>query len=438
MTRKTLVYSIDALVWEDVAYLRTKPNFSRLMAHCSGVERARSVYPSITYPAHVSIMTGCRPGKHGVFTNYTVKPDMSGTWQYIGKGLVQVEDIFAVAKRADCSTAAVFWPVTGLNEHIDWLIDEYFFPIPGETPEEGFRKLGANQEALAVVRENLDRWPADYHRRVGMLRKSNTLDDFLNGCVCSLIRRHRPDLLLAHNSMIDTLRHRYGVFNDYVRQGLDMIDDWLGELLQAMEDTGVREDTNFVILSDHGQMDFQQRLKFNTLLRRGGFITVDEKDELLTCRAFAQSNGMSATVFLTEPTDQQLYQQVYDYLCQLRDSGQGGIGEILTRDEVQTRYGLSGDFAFLVESDGQTAWGDAYTEPLESPRVLSDYRLGQATHGYFPEKGPQPVFLCSGPDFKENVMLPSGSILDEAPTLAALWGQTMPQAEGRCLQELLR
>ena len=69
MKRKTIVFSVDALVYEDIAYLRTKPNFSKLMVHCSGIERVCTVYPSITYPAHVSIMTGCRPGKHGVFTN---------------------------------------------------------------------------------------------------------------------------------------------------------------------------------------------------------------------------------------------------------------------------------------------------------------------------------------------------------------------------------
>lgn len=437
MKRKTIVFSVDALVYEDIAYLRTKPNFSKLMAHCSGVERVCTVYPSITYPAHVSIMTGCRPGKHGVFTNYTVNDDWSGTWQYVGKGLVQTEDIFAAAKRAGCSTASVFWPVTGNNENIDWLIDEYFFPIPGETPEEGFGKLGANAEALAVVRDNMNRWPSEYHERKGVLRKSHTFDDFINGCVCQLIRSHRPDLLLAHNCMIDSLRHRYGVFNAYVRQGLDMIDEWLGEIMLAMDDAGVAEDTNFVILSDHGQMDFQRRLKINTLLRRGGFVSVGENGKLQDWQAFSQANGMSATIFLKEPENAALYQRVFDYLCELRDSGEGGFSKIFTVDEVKERYGLYGNFSFIVESDGRTAFGDAYTEPLELPITLTDYRLGVATHGYMPEKGPQPVFLCNGPNFQKDVLLPAGSVVDEAPTLAAIWGETMPDAEGKCLRELL-
>lgn len=68
MKEKTIVLSMDAMVSEDLAYLKTKPNFSRLFEKCAQVEKMCTVYPSITYPAHVSMMTGCRPGKHGIFT----------------------------------------------------------------------------------------------------------------------------------------------------------------------------------------------------------------------------------------------------------------------------------------------------------------------------------------------------------------------------------
>ena len=54
---------------EDIAYLKTKPNFSRLFRNCAQVEKMCTVYPSITYPSHVSMMTGCRPGKNGIYVN---------------------------------------------------------------------------------------------------------------------------------------------------------------------------------------------------------------------------------------------------------------------------------------------------------------------------------------------------------------------------------
>lgn len=33
-----------------------------------------------------------------------------------------------------------------------------------------------------------------------------------------------------------------------------MLEDWLGEIVETMEDAGVFEDTAFIILSDHGQV----------------------------------------------------------------------------------------------------------------------------------------------------------------------------------------
>lgn len=435
MKQKVIVLSMDAMVGEDIEYLSNKPNFSRLFANAARVGKVCTIYPSITYPAHVSIMTGCRAGKHGVVTNGEFKTTPGGTKWHLYADAVQVEDIFAAAKRAGCTTAAVYWPVTGCNPDVDYLINEYFFPDPSEDIKAGFAKFGANDATLAVIRENLHRYPTSYRNRQGKLGLHHTFDDFINGCACGLVRHHQPDLLMVHNCFLDTLRHRHGVFNDYVREGLDQTDLWLGELMDAMEAAGTLETTNFILLSDHGQMDFVRRLKFNVLLRRGGFVDVDENGTVTGWRAFAQSNGMSATVFVK---DLALKQQVHAYLKKLQSEEVWGIGKIRTEAEVREDYGMYGDFAFVVETDGYTAFGDGWQEPLVNPVDLSDYRLGQATHGYEPEKGPQPVFVASGPAFRPGAYVSHANVIDEAPTVAAILGAEMPEAEGRCLTELLR
>lgn len=224
MQEKMIVLSMDAMVREDVAYLESRPHFARLMAGRAEVERVEGIYPSITYPAHVTIATGCFPGKHGVISNTAFKTVKDGIdhWHLYAERL-RVEDLFRAARRAGRSTAAVYWPVTGLNAGIDDLIDEYFFPYYGETPEEAFAKLGAREAALEAVRENLCRFP--YHFQKGLpLTRENTFDDFVNGCACSLIRRRRPDLLMLHNCYLDSLRHRFGVFAPQIREGLDLMD----------------------------------------------------------------------------------------------------------------------------------------------------------------------------------------------------------------------
>ena len=62
----------------------------------------------------------------------------------------------------------------------------------------------------------------------------------------------------------------------------------------------------------------------------------------------------------------------------------------------------------------------------------------RGAHGHTPERGPQPVFLAHGPAFKEGAVLKNAKLVDIAPTLAAVLGQTMPEADGRCLTELLK
>lgn len=437
MERKLFVLSIDAMVGEDVEQLWSRPNFSRLMARCARVKQTESVYPSITYPAHVSIMTGCRPGRHGVFTNGAFKTGGGGTDWHYHCGVIQTEDIFTAAKRAGCSTAAVYWPVTGCHPDIDYLIDEYFFPDPAEAIEEGFAKLGSNQDALQVVRENLDRFPTQYRNRTGDLCKAQTFDDFIIGCVCSMIRRLRPDVLLAHHCYLDSLRHRYGLFHPNIQEGLDITDQWLGEIMEAMEDAGTYEQTDFVILSDHGQMDYIRRVQINALLARGGFIDLSDTGEVKDWRAFAQTNGMSATIFLKDAGDQQLHQQVLSYLQTLCDSGAWGFSEVLSREQAKETYGTDGGFSFILETDGYSTFSNDCRGPAIVPTSMTDYRMRHATHGYRPEKGPQPVFLGRGPGFQPGAVVEKAHLIDIAPTLAGLLGARLPAAEGHCLDALL-
>lgn len=75
--KRLLVCSVDAMVCEDLELLKELPNFRKYLAGgCEVTEGMRSVYPSVTYPAHVSMITGCYPGTHGLTSNFrfSVKP----------------------------------------------------------------------------------------------------------------------------------------------------------------------------------------------------------------------------------------------------------------------------------------------------------------------------------------------------------------------------
>ena len=69
MNKKTLVISIDALISDDIPLLETLPNLGPFVKGAAQVRDIECIYPTLTYPCHVSIMTGCYPDKHNIVHN---------------------------------------------------------------------------------------------------------------------------------------------------------------------------------------------------------------------------------------------------------------------------------------------------------------------------------------------------------------------------------
>ena len=283
--------------------------------------------------------------------------------------------------------------------------------------------MGADEVALQAVRENDHLFP----------HAGGTFDNFINGCTCSLIRSVQPDVLLVHNCWLDSNRHAGGVFGQKVIDALDDMDNWLGDIIAAMEDAGVYEDTDFVILSDHGQRDYTRIVNFNALLKQGGLIEQAADDTIYNWRAYAKSNGFSSTVYLANPHSEKLYNRVKEYLYALAENKEWGIEKVYTKEEVYEKYGQGGSYSFMIEAVEGTYFTSCWTG-----EVVTQLDVAKAGHGYEPEKGPQPVFLATGPSFKEGAVLETANLMDVAPTLAATLGQTLPQADGRVLTELLK
>ena len=69
MRNKLIVVSMDALIYEDLTYLAQKSAFGKLLQECAMVKQVKSIYPTLTYPCHATMATGCFPAKHGILNN---------------------------------------------------------------------------------------------------------------------------------------------------------------------------------------------------------------------------------------------------------------------------------------------------------------------------------------------------------------------------------
>ena len=440
MKKRLLVLSVDAMVCEDIDYLSTKPNFQKYFGRASRAEGIRTIYPSVTYPAHVSILTGCYPDKHGVYSNcaFTTK-DKNDTWQWFHDA-VKADDVITAAKRAGYSTAAVSWPVTGCHKDVDYLIDEYWMPLPGDTLLESYRRAGSSDVVLEIIDHRKNLLHPDYEKGGRKILMSEPyIDNFIIACSCDIIRRFTPEVFFVHIGNMDGIRHKTGVFSPQIPVELDRVDAYLGQLMEALESKGLLEETNLVLLSDHGQMDLVRTVKPNVYLADGGFLTVGSDGKPTDdWQAYSFSNAMSALVYLRDPTDRDLHDRVYAYLDGLAREGVYGFDKVYTREEVRERDHLDGDFSFILETDGYTSFSDSCTRPILQPLDVNDYRFGHASHGYYPDKGPQAVFVAAGPDFREGVNVGRREIVDEAPTLARLLGVDLPGADGAVIDGLLK
>ena len=437
--KRLLVCSADAMVCEDLDILRKLPNFQNYLAGgCEVTEGMRTIYPSVTYPAHVSMITGCYAGTHGITSNFRfTTQNKNQSWLWFGG--YPVEDIFAAAKKKGYTTAAISWPATAGNSNIDWLMAEYWMPKPGDTLESSFRDAGSGPDMLELIRENRCYLPEGYEQGgKANFMKWPQIDDFNIHVACDVLRKKKPQVCFVHTGTFDAYRHSYGLFNSRTEEAAIRLDGYLGQLMEACRAGGFLDEVNLVLVSDHGQREIKRIINLNVLFADEGYLKTGEEGQVLDWEVFSFSNAMSSLIYLKNPEDEKLRKRIYQLLLAWKEEGIYGIGNVFTGEEAWQKEKLRGDFSFVVESDGYTSFGDRAVRPLVQEFDASDYRFGRATHGYLPDDGPQPVFVAKGPDFQENRVLKRRALVDEAPTFARLMGVTLQDAEGQAMEEFLR
>ena len=155
MKKRLFVLSLDAMVFEDAEHLKNLPNFKKIYEGGSRVERVCSIYPTLTYPCHVSMGTGCYADKHGIFNNEL--PELVSGWPdwfWYSKD-VKVPTVLDAAKQAGYTTAAINWPVMCGNENIDYLLPEIWSGGTHDDYRAIIRKNGANEAMMEAVENNI-------------------------------------------------------------------------------------------------------------------------------------------------------------------------------------------------------------------------------------------------------------------------------------------
>ncbi|MBZ2197838.1 alkaline phosphatase family protein [Occultella gossypii] len=424
---RLLVISVDAMVGEDLEYARTLPTFSRLIER-SAIAEIESVFPTVTYPNHTAQTTGCPPATSGIFNNLTFDPYATVPAWFWESRHIRVPTLFAVAKAAGLRTAAVQWPVTAHDPNIDVLVPEVWQIEQWGGIEELYRGTASPGAWETYVAPHV-------HKVVWSPRRD--FNDFASGVAQDILRVERPDVMFLHLVAVDAARHATGPHSPQVDAALRRIDAILGEIVATMEEVGTFESTNIVLVSDHGHLATTQHTNLNALFAERGLLRLDDAGALVDYDVYCHGAGLSAQLFLAEDLDDARRAQVEAVLAEIVEEPAYRIEEIISAAAARECFGLDGPFSYVVISEPGVLVAPHLDRAVIAVPGDADFIGYVGNHGHDPKHGGQPVFIASGPDFTPGVHAGRRSILDEAPTFAAVLGLDLPTAEGTVIAEVL-
>ena len=429
-----VVISLDALNAKDLDIIKGLPNFKSYFEKASYAKRVRSIYPSLTYPCHVSIVTGVYPDKHGVYSNEFNQPGVHEQEWFWYSSYIKVPTLYDLAKKNQMRVGSLFWPVMG-KARIDYNITEIF-------PTKKRESL-----ILKVLKASTPIFALGSFFRYGKLlngKKQPNLDNFTAKTAEYLIKKKKPNLSLIHLTDLDSFRHMYGTFSKESEKALLRADERIGEIVKSAKEAGIYEDTTFVILGDHGFLDVKYRINLNTAFRKEGLLEVDEEGQLLSWQAYCNYCDGSAQIYLKNREDKALKKKVCSILKALAQDESNGIEKIYTREEFLKKR-IDGPFDFMVEAkEGYYFSKDWDKEELVTLIDAKDLTKSEgerhvATHGYDPMKpNYNTFFMAFGASIKEGVVLEEINLVDIGPTLGKILGINLQNTDGRVIKDILK
>jgi len=395
------------------------PVLRRLAAEGVSARRMIPVYPSVTYPAHTSLVTGCRPMTHGVLSNEPFQPlvDSRPDWYWFDRS-IRKETLHRAFKRAGRTTAAIAWPVTVGARTIDYHVPEYWDPADFEGSFLAKLQAESTPELIEAA-----------CKRFGFAPDLNRLDEQKTLIARHIVLAHRPDLMLLHLADLDKKQHIQGPGTPDVLAMLENDDRLVGELLAAYREAGMADRLITVVLSDHGFEAVSEEFRPNAVLREAGLIEYDAARQAITgWKAKAWVHGGSAAVMLADRGDKGTRKRCIEVLTPYV----GLAIERIVEPAELVRLGASHEAAFGLEpARGRTFGSSCQGEPRRASTV-------KGMHGQHPDRPEMAAaFIIAGPGIPRGKRVEEVALVDVAPTLARLAGVRLPEAEGKAIEECL-
>ncbi len=396
-----VVISLDGLpgyLLEDPKALM--PNIHALGA--AGVQARsgmRVSNPSVTWPNHTTLVTGVRPRRHGVLCNGMLVRSGPGMPVTIDSKrdkseLVRVETVFDVAHAAGLTTAGIQWPCTRNATSLDDCMPDVPDSLDFATP-----RLVKELIASGVLPEDSEGAQKAGHASVWY-------DDVWTKAACQVIRQRKPNLLLLHLLITDTIHHQYGPQTPAGYTAVAYAESNVGRVVEAIDAAGIRDRTAILIVADHGFTSTPKALLPNSLLRQEGWLKATRPNKVEDARAYAVPEGGVALLYITDPsTDAETRGKIRDLFI-----GKEGIAGVLEADKFaenglpDVRDWPQMSDMVLVAKDGYCFGGTADEERFVVPNTQVGASIG--SHGFLATNAKMnAIFVAAGAGLRRGVTL---------------------------------
>lgn len=421
MKKKLIIISLDALGDVDSVHFENLPGFKYLIDHGTYVKKVKSVYPSLTYPCHASIVSGRYPNSTRVVNNLRLQVSKKKMDWYWYEKDIEGDTIIRCAKRKGMKVAAVLWPVLAKGD-VDYNIAEI---IPHRPWHSQAYVSFINSSKMLLL---------DLEKKYGHIRKGfeqPQLDEFSEKCFLDILENKKPDMALCHYIAVDDKKHRHGTKSQEVVEAIKSYDQRIQNILKFLKDSGDLESTNLVVLSDHSHLDIKTGIRVNKYLDEKGYIKKKSKDGILSYKAVMQEAGGACYIY-TNKMDEREKERLYLDLEELKNSVEG-IEEIYHRSQI-LKMGADQEADFMLEAKA----GFYFLQGLDGPLLDDSLPKHVATHGFNPNKADfSAVLFMMGPDFK-NTQIERANLIDIAPTISKAMKFNLSDYKGHTLEEALK
>lgn len=209
LAQHVVVIGVDGLTAKSVEKTQP-PNIRALMESGAYTLTASSVMPSVSGPNWASILMGSEPSTHGITDN---------KWKLDKKN--PFPNIFSVARASN--------PEAVVIAAYEWM---------------DFGRLFCDQDVNQRVNALKAAFQGD--------KSENAAARYIAREAAQLIQVKKPLLTFIHLDMMDHAGHANTYDSDKYNQAIGELDELVGVIVKAVDDSGIRKDTAIFVVVDHG------------------------------------------------------------------------------------------------------------------------------------------------------------------------------------------